>query len=224
MFNISIIIPVRKNSPFIKFFLDSFFQNTSDPKNVELLLGLAHDDTSGRIESFNIKNIVLDQRKRKFGVPDYSNQLALASVGKLVWWLSDEVIIKTKNYDQLLAEYANKYADKIYKFSSNGIDGGGWAYPLLTRKWIELTGKFTGHVSIDSWISTIGSYLPLERSITIDKLIIEDRKVTGKIKDNEYTWLEPEIPFTVLEWGGKEVLDQCAKEATKLLNGISTGL
>ena len=226
MFNLSIIIPVRRNCPWLKYFLDSFFINTNNHENVELLLGIAHDDTLGIIEGFNIKNIRLDQRKRKFGVPEYTNHLALASTGKLVWWLSDECIIKTKGYDELLTEYANKYTDKIYKFSPNGIDGGGWAYPILTKKWIEKTGKFADHVSIDSWLSTIGGYLPPERSITIDNLVIEDRRVTGKInyEESHKSVLPPEVPYTVLEWGGKEVMEKCKKEADILLKAIIEGL
>ena len=216
---LSIIIPVRKDCTWLNYFLDSFIENTFNRDEVELLLGIAHDDTTTIVEGKNIHVIRLDQRKRKFGVADYSNELAKLAKGQLIWWLSDECIIKTKNYDVILCEYADKYSNKIYKFASDGNNGGGWAYPILTKKWIEKVGFFADHVSIDSWLNTVSEQLPKDRSIVIDKLHIEDRRITGKIFDSEYIYLPPEVEFHIKEWAA-EVILECKEMGEKLFEFI----
>lgn len=223
MTDISIIMPVRKNCPWIGYFLDSFSKNTVDTDGIEVILGLAEDDSTTKIEHKNIRTIRLDQRRRKFGVGDYTNKLASETTGDLIWWLSDECVINTHGYDNVLRIFSKHSVGKIYTFCAYMNGFSGWLYPMITRKWLDTTGRWGNHVSIDSWISEIRSQLPPERSIEIQAVDIEDRHLTGKITDKEAYNLQPEVPFDHIPWESDLTRKDIQVDLDKIRKAIGEG-
>jgi len=222
--SLSIIVPVRKDSPWIEIFLESVRENAHDLDNLEVLLGIAHDDTRTNPTDGFVRVIRLDQRLRKWGVGFYTNILALNARGKLIWWLSDEVVIKTKDFDLLLDREADLVGDRIYKLSTSFEGCGGALYPILTKKWIGVTKRWADIPNIDSWVNTIDASLP-QRSKTLPDLRIEDRRITEKITEEESVaeYMPPEVPFDMDDytWGGERVVGEIQKDVDKLLRAIA---
>lgn len=221
---VSIIVPVRRDSPWIGTLLESIRVNADDLGNLEVLLGIAHDDTETNPPDSFVRTIRLDQRLRKWGVGFYTNILALDAEGTLIWWLSDEVVIQTTGFDSLLVGVAESYGDKIYKFIPSGDEGGGAAYPILTKKWIDITKRWADTPSIDSWVNTVCGSLP-RRGMDLSDLRIRDRRVMGEITDEESLAhaLQPEVEIRHEDyaWGGPKVMAEIQKDVDSLIRAIA---
>lgn len=139
--------------------LQSIKDNTTDVSNIEILIKIDHDAAIGFKEiikefstSLPIKVFILDGIFRRNSLPDYSNVLAWNSTGALLWWWSDEVRIITKDWNKILVTYARKYENKIWALYDKNRCG---FYPIVTRKYIEVLGRFTYHICIDSFVDFI---------------------------------------------------------------------
>jgi hypothetical protein len=214
--DVSLITPVRQNSIWIEDFVKSFREMTVEPKKVELLLGISYTDTKTRFFDDNIQMLIVDDRKRRWGVGDYQNKLASISKGKLLWMIHDDCRIKTKGWDQLLAPYAEKYAGSPYCLLPNKMDNGGTSYPMVTRKYYDICGRFTGITQSDAWIWQVFKYLPPDRTIQIDELIMEDRRFSEHIPLEAFFFPEPEIPGGPVNWHDPEIQQGMKDDAEKL--------
>jgi hypothetical protein len=71
----------------------------------------------------------------------------------------------------------------------------GVLFPILPKKWVEITGEFSHHPSCDSWIDVLGKRLNL-----IDKkesiVIYHDRyELTGNNQDETYGDVRKDVSF-----------------------------
>jgi hypothetical protein len=153
--------------------LQSIVDKTSNKNSIEVLVKIAHDsckETFRVVRSFEdklpLKIFILDGVWRREGVDDYWNVLAWNSTGKLIWHWSDELRIITEGWDSISKTYADKIPDGLpwTLYPTVCTNGGPPArchtgYPILTRAFVEVTGRATYHVCLDSWAEFISGPL-----------------------------------------------------------------
>lgn len=226
---VSIVLPVRYESPYAVEAFDSLKENTVSFDDVEVLVGYDERDENMPeiINSYAplLKGIPIDMRMTIHGLGMYTNQLVANSVGRIVWWTADDIIIKTKGYDQVLKHIAILYGDQVYYFHPTSENAGG-AFPILTRKWLDTTGHWSGHSRIDSWNNVICDHLPNERvRIPVYGFEIENTVVSGKNKQLHAPPLPKEFEghFHTLPFERQEVQDLIQKDIDALRREIKNG-
>lgn len=225
MILVSILIPVGFEYEGIEGCLQSLVDKTEDPERVEVLVKLDDGDEKNLniVESFKIKLphlriIIMDGSKGYADLHKYTNRLAQEAQGIFLWWWSDEVRMITQNWDR---EFINctSYQDKIAKFSVNLLPLSGEKYPIITKKWVEITGHWCQHPSIDSWVNTVSEPLLHKGFLLIHKLNIniEDETSVYQAGMKKGSARKGIIPSQFVRgWDWEEVQKEVRQDAKKL--------
>ena len=138
---ISILIPTRNRSDRLLKFLASLDEYSSKKHEVEVVLGIDDDD----IETQDLKLVYANIHVTKTVAPRASmgalNTRCLhASTGDIVMLGNDDVLVKSKDWDDILVKSVSKFEDKIYlAYPNDGMKGSRLStFPVMSRKCIEL--------------------------------------------------------------------------------------
>ena len=197
----SLILPTRDRPRLLETFFQSLSETTVNPKVVEIILYLdPGDGESKKIELPGFKIV------RLFGPSSSMGQITQtcfgASSGKYIVLLNDDVIIRTRGWDQIVGEAFKKFPDEIAMVYPNDLYYGKQmsCFPILTRKASILMGNivpadYQKH-SIDSHIFGIFYRLKEEgynRAVYLKDVIFEHMNFgigiegvdqSGKTKEN----------------------------------------
>lgn len=224
---LSVVVPVRYRSPYIGDLLHSCKENTVNVDDVEVLVGYDDRDLEmGKyLKKFSglVTGYPINMAAKIFGVGEYTNYLVEKSVGKLVWWLAEDCLVKTKGYDQILKPLAKLYGDMVYKFAPMPDDGGGNAFPILTRKWLDTLGYWSPHSRIDSYVNTVGEQLPEGRGENpVYGLYMENVVITKKKSPliNPPSEIELRGVFYALRFEDERVKERIRQDVEKLRKEI----
>lgn len=159
---ISVVCPLRPRWPNgFKAMIEALCKTTSEPKSVEVFVKIDHNDKESIAIAdslsvpFSFRYILMDGLWGRMGIPEYTNTLAWNSKGSLIWWISDEVRVLTPGWDDILWERTAEWRDKPAVF----FPFQGTFYPIITRKFIEVVGRFTAHIALDSFLNQISGPL-----------------------------------------------------------------
>lgn len=166
MRTVSVILPVRNKSPYAKGAFDSLKEKTANHGDVEVWVG--YDERDPEMGEFIkqyaglITGVPIDMRMSIDGVGVYTNKLLEKTSGSIVWWMAEDIRIKTYGWDQVVKNYALLYGWRVQHFTPM-CESGGDAFLALSRKWLNTTRHWSDHSRIDSWNSVICDSLPPER-------------------------------------------------------------
>ena len=195
---ISMLIPVRRDSVFLRGLIHSIVATAYDIDNVEILVSFSKNEEHNLqlLKDFPfIKPCYDDKSKGRWGLHEYMNSIAEASTGDGLWHLCDDFRMVTKHFDLVINNHLERLKNEVYCFLPcpqpvHKIDG--FVAPIITRKWYDTLGHWALNYAVDSWVGEILGYLPIERKIHIAELDLED--VTYSLKPMAVREDKDEIP------------------------------
>ena len=185
---VSAILPTRGRFELCCRSIDSLFSTAINPDSIEVLIGYDNDDieAANKLKEYykNKENIRFFEYPR-YGykyLNKYVNDLSLKSNGQWLFLWNDDAIMETYGWDEYILSYEDRFCC-ICPMSNIGYTG---LFPLIPKKWVELTGHFAQNCSNDTWVEdiarTVGIYVD-EYRINI----MHDRgDLTGNNKDSTF--------------------------------------
>lgn len=191
MEKVSVLLPTRKRFEQLIKSVESLFQNCNNIDNIEILLGLDNDDvdTINKVNSYikNQKNIKIYIYERFFykNLHKYYNNLIQNGTGTSFLLWNDDAIMKSKNWDLEIINNQKEFCVLSPKHNHLSMPSAV-LFPVLPKKWLELTDIWSPYRGCDSWIDFLSKKLNVVKHI--DTIIIEhDRHdITGNNKDETY--------------------------------------
>ena len=202
----SILIPTRKRTTLLKETLLTIENQTKNKNLFEIIIGIDTDDqeTKKFIEDYK-KNYQIDTiitvMERGKGYQDHAlrlKKMVLSSNGEYLIQYSDDIKLLTPSWDSVLEQKIDSLPpDKVFLlFPAHNQKNTNWPLvPIISKKWFNLTGKFTNCIEVDTELLIISTLLKrkykinninIHHSVIIDQTFSEGRKImlSGKNKTN----------------------------------------
>ena len=203
---ISILVPTRERINQLIKSIDTFYEKSSNIDNFEFILGVDNDDIEtidgikNYISNNNYKNIKLIyfEKLGYSGLHLYFNELVRHSIGELFWTIADDCECRTENWDLILKKYETGFHYvQVYcpqgDVNITGIYNGFSLVPIVSKKWVELTGRIGLNSQTDLWMGAVvrnmthngyPNIIDHEYSIVIDMVLPSDiSRHTGHLID-----------------------------------------
>lgn len=158
-YDISLLVPTRKRLEHLKSNIDSIFNlaDKSNP-NFEVIFKIDLDDheTIDYIKTWGNEweniTFVVDSRKKGYNslVNHFETMVDIAK-GKYVWGFTDDITMKTQNWNTVLANKLTSDFKIYYPVINNHRE----SLPVYPKKWKEILGYIAPHTGIDVYIQRI---------------------------------------------------------------------
>ena len=226
--DISVLLPTRGRPIPLEQSLRSLLDLAEQPDRIEILIAFDNDDVDTIDYFTDVIVPYLDstgctysamqfKRLGYIKLNEYLNELAQHSTGSWLFFGNDDAIMTTQGWDRVIAghtEFALLRAETNHEHPYA-------IFPILPRKWVEITGHLSPHQINDAWTSQIAWMLDIVTTIPV---MIEHERfdLTGKNGDDTFKnrpMLEgnPEHArdFNHITWR-KTRIDEAVKIATYL--------
>jgi hypothetical protein len=191
--DISVLLPVRGRPIPMEQCLHTLISTATKPERVEVLIAFDDDDTD-TIDYFvdviapylDYKGVTYSAMQFKrlgyIRLNEYLNELANHSTGQWIFFWNDDAVMTTAGWDDVIREYNDKFT--LLRAETNHEHPYA-IFPILPRKWVELTGNISPHQINDAWTSQIGWMLDIVTTIPV---MIEHERfdLTGKNDDDVF--------------------------------------
>jgi glycosyltransferase involved in cell wall biosynthesis len=194
MSKVSILIPTRKRFEMFKKSISSLYDNCNNINNFEVLVATDNDDdeTTSKIKDFfsdknNIKYFSYD-RQYYYGFHNYINDLSYQSEGEFLFLWGDDAIMKSQNWDSEILKYSGEFcmlSPKVDNMESYWRDQGV-LFPIIPKKWVDITGVFSLSPSCDSWADVLSKKLGIFTNLESVVLTHERYDLIGGNQDENY--------------------------------------
>ena len=191
--DISVLLPVRARPIPMEQCLHTLIDTATSPNRIEILIAFDDDDTD-TIEYFmdviapylDSKGVTYSAMQFKrlgyIRLNEYLNKLANHSTGSWIFFWNDDAVMTTTGWDDVIREYNDRFA--LLRAETNHEHPYA-IFPILPRKWVELTDNISPHQINDAWTSQIGWMLDIV--ITVPIIIEHERfDLTGKNGDDVF--------------------------------------
>jgi hypothetical protein len=207
--NYTFLIPTRKRITNLIKTINSIIENTNSINNTEIILGIDTDDYETINFNFSIykkkklviKKVISDRNSGYEDQPIRLKEMIKNSNNDFLIHFADDMLIATKNWDLILNEEIKKLnKDLIYLlYPSHNQPNENWPLcQIISKKWVQTTGKFTNCFETDTELLFISGIL--NRQIKLDnfrilffrnkdKTYIEGREKVLKLKYNKKSLL-----------------------------------
>jgi glycosyltransferase involved in cell wall biosynthesis len=196
MKKVSVLLPTRGRYEMLVRSLESLTENCSDVNNIEILLAVDTDDTETTdkiaklIEGKDYFKMFFYERKRYRGLHLYINDLCHKATGDSLMIWNDDAIISSKNWDLEIAKLHKENFCVLSLKVENMEDfwnNIGVLFPVIPKKWIEITNIWSPVPGLDSWIDLLSKRLGIQKKLA-SVVIHHDRfELTGNNNDETYT-------------------------------------
>ena len=116
----------------------------------------------------------------------------------------------TEKWDSILAR-KKEYFDKVALLYPRRDHVIGDVYPIITKKWFDITGRFAGHPSVDGWTNEVAHQSGgLAEVARVDEIEIKDTTFCGETK------VDSGPDFPVLDLHSPEVQEDLKKDVDKI--------
>lgn len=195
MKKVSVLFPTRNRYEMFVKSISSLIENCNNVNNIEILLGVDYDDveTTEKISKFisdkNYIKLYYYERQRYRGLHHYINDLVKKTTdGSLMLW-NDDAIMTSINWD---TEILNLHDDNFIVINPKVINMEQYSrndtilFPIIPKKWIEITESWSPTPGLDSWIDVLSKKLGITQS-TGNISILHDRfDISGNNRDKTY--------------------------------------
>lgn len=162
---VSLLMPSRSRYDYCRDSMISVFENCHDPEQVEIILCTDDDDSYNYqwVNDFAWRSHVVPLEFPRYGnmnLHKYINHAALRSDSKWLMLWNDDVKMITKGWDKFLRETGVLFetlSPNVRQLPMSCL------FPIIPRKWVEITGRFSGVCSNDSWVERISRNLGILR-------------------------------------------------------------
>jgi len=233
--SISFILPTRNRSEMLTNSVNSIF-NTMTSKDFEILIAVDDDDDT---ES-KIKNQVYDinwqthvkwftfERYGYRGFHKYVNQLASYACGNFLFLWNDDCVMENHGWYESISEFEGKFnvlnplvtTMQEYCRHNNQI-----LFPIIPKKWFEITGRWSNNCACDTWIQDISR--ELHTTISLDNVKISHQRydVSGLNNDEIYAETRKDIEeFIRSDFYSQHQFNERQKDFNKISNYLSQQL
>jgi len=158
-YDISLLVPTRKRLEHLKSNIDSIFNlaDKSNP-NFEVIFKVDLDDheTVDYIKTWgneweNITFVVNSRKKGYNSLVNHFETMVDIAKGKYIWGFTDDITIKTQNWNTLLGNRLTSDFKIYYPVINNHRE----SLPVYPKKWKEILGYLSPHTGIDVYIQRI---------------------------------------------------------------------
>ena len=235
---ISMLVPARPNSVMLSRFMMSYFTKTYDTVNTELLVMVSSKD-EWNLDLFDFFDgfaqfYFEDGSSSQGGHHTYLNELLEHATGDWIAHLCDDMAIVYDEWDEVVRKFIrvnNLNSNKAYQIIP-GLAIPGACVHILSRGYVDVTGRMAGSCNTDSWNNTVMEGLP--------KDLWDERRCELRFDGNnppvlfdEYSndpMYQPLLNFRQVhynrsvrrttDWGTPETMAGVAAEAKKLEHAI----
>ena len=143
---ISLIIPSRERPQKLLEMLNSALNSAKSPELIEFVIYLDNDDNSDYELFQNLATIV---RGERVYMGKMFSECILKATGKTIIVCNDDVVVKTKKWDDILYEKLKLYDDNVFLFYPNDLNKGAdlCTFPIFSKDFFL---KFSGSLPIIS--------------------------------------------------------------------------
>lgn len=194
MKKISILLPTRNRFDLFCKSVNSLTDNCESIDNFEILIALDDDDidTINKINTFikdkdNMK-VFIYERKFYSKLHLYYNSLAEKASGTSLMLWNDDSIITSKNWDfEILQNHdsfciLNPKVENMEHFWKNV----GCLFPIIPKKWVDLTKEMAFWPGVDSWLDVLGKRLNIIKPLETVSIYHDRYEITGNNNDTTY--------------------------------------
>ena len=230
---VSFTLPTRKRVLQLSKALESIYNTCYNKDNFEILLAVDNDDleTIKFVQNFIINHpnvkIFLFERQHYKGMHVYQNTLIKHASGEFIWTINDDTEFESSNWDLILQEYSNQFkvinplTPSLHHYVRNeSIPGYCWVtFPIVPKKWIDITGRLSTNAASDSWVSEV-IYHAQVPYINEDRIVIEHYRFdeTGYNEDETYFQRTEDIPVIVSDFNSQDQIDERIKDIKLIKN------
>ena len=178
---VSVLLPTRGRSKALYESISSLNTRARKLENVEILLRRDNDDPTILRELPSNVKIYMGRRYGYKNLHKYYNELCGKATGRWLWIWNDDFIVKTQNYDEILAQ---KFKFRLLTIKTNH-SSRMVVGPLVPLKWYGILGHLSLNLHIDTWLGEIGRKLGIDDHVPIS--ILHDRAdLTGNNRDQTF--------------------------------------
>ncbi len=162
---ISILLPTRRRFEALVVSMNSLVRTATYPEKLEFLLWIDADDTDylGRLlellQSYSGTYRIMINERTPYneGMHHWINDLCLISKGEWLFIWNDDAVMKTTGWDDEI--YAHDSDSPMVLAPDNQLshDVGKSIplFPIISRRWYELTEHFSLHPCNDTWVERV---------------------------------------------------------------------
>lgn len=168
MNKIAVVLPTRNRPHLLERFCYSVFENALNLDNVKIYLYIDEDDN---LTNYGLKNIeekypnkIYKMIGPRILMSETANKL-LPMIKEDIFYLgADDLIIRTKGWDDLIINKFNEIEDKIALLYGDDCYHAFFAtHPILHRRWVEqlgyLTPPYFSSDYADTWLNDVSDKL-----------------------------------------------------------------
>jgi hypothetical protein len=155
----SILIPSRNRFDSLLEAVGSIVSNTKFLEKIEIIIRFDKDDENSlsRLDELPTDkvdiNIMVGEKYGYIELYKYVNEMCEKTKGEFIVWFNDDCVIKTKEWDAIIAEYTGKI---VCFYPDHKGTGSGNIFPIISRKIYEITGHFALSQQVDTWQQVVG--------------------------------------------------------------------
>jgi hypothetical protein len=189
-YKIAILLPTRGRTDSLKRSVTSIISKAKNLEDIQLIMGLDHDDEIG-LEYFNseietwlddsgVDYSVMGFDRLGYGALNrYYNTLAESADADWVFVWNDDAVMHTQDWDTVITPCTGEF--KLLKVHTHN-DHPYSIFPIVPAAWVELLGYISLHQMIDAEVSQIAYMLDLMKIIEID-VTHDQSDLTGEEDD-----------------------------------------
>jgi GT2 family glycosyltransferase/glycosyltransferase involved in cell wall biosynthesis len=190
MINFSFVTPTRGRQKIIQRLFQSILENTAQPDRIEIMLGIDDDDE----ESLEINHPVLNIRHVVVPKSDRLGRVVQAcfeaSKGRYICECTDDVVIRTPDWDQIVLSAFSMFPDDIALIHVNDLlfRDTLCTFPILSRRACEVIGasptmykKYRNDDHIYDIYQMLG-FLGHKRIVYLEEVIFEHKHFVTDLK------------------------------------------
>jgi len=159
--DISILLPTRGRPKPLEQCLRTLLDRAKDPSRIEVMLAFDNDDTENIKHFVDVVQPYLDdlgveysaiqfERLGYMRLNEYLNELAKHSQGSWLFFWNDDAVMKTQDWDQVIRDNGQEF--NLLRAETNHEHPYA-IFPILPKKWVEITGHLSPHQINDAWTS-----------------------------------------------------------------------
>lgn len=190
-FNIALLIPTRGRTQALEKAVKSAVELAAEPTKLQLLFAFDNDDEVGVPYFTDVIQPWLDERDVEYtalsfdklgyqGLNIYYNQLSKQADAEWMMCWSDDSIIDTQDWDQVIMSYTGQF--KLLKTHTHNEHPYS-IFPIWPREWYDLFGWVSRHQMVDAELSQMAYMLDLIQIIDVN--VIHDRADLTKNNNDE---------------------------------------
>ena len=208
MTKISVILPTRGRFDMFKKSVDSLLNTCTDVNNFEVLVAMDNDDTDtisdveGYITSKGNIRLFFYDRQRYLNLNHYYNDLSTKSNGDSLFLWNDDAIMESGGWDDIIIDKHSVFCVLSPKVSNmeHYWDNVGVLFPIIPKKWFDITGQWSHVQACDSWIDVLSKRLGLLNNVGSIIIKHDRHDLTGNNLDTTFIEGREDVGVTKSDW------------------------